>query len=94
MADVQVDRTWCVSVRTKVLGPTNTRGARIRVWRGDTTYAGDQFGITIPCDQVSAEPHVDAVAQYLSAVDDSWDGRWVVAWLDDGMVAVRAGGVS
>ena len=85
-----------VSIQVRVLGPTNYRGTRLRVWRGDCAYRDDEYGWTLPWDDAlnGSDNAVAAVRHYLANVDqryaDSWLLRsWHVAGLgNDGWVAV------
>lgn len=86
------------AIRTKYLGPTDSRGSRIRVWRADSTYRDDPHAITVPWDYAVyvGENHAHAIAQYVTEAGwttSEWGpGRWVVGGGQDGNVAVWATG--
>ena len=69
------------AIRTKYLGPTNTKGSRIR--------ASDEDGnsITIGAHRLSGEAVHRAAAEALCA-EMNWEGAMVAGSLEDGYVFV------
>lgn len=94
-----VDYAWCVGIRAKYIGPSNTLGSRWRVWRADETYRADPDAVTVPYDHAissGGEQAAAAIRVYLERKGDnaSWHGRWVVACASDSeYIAVKAGKV-
>jgi len=88
-----VENAYCVGVVAQYRGPTNTRGSRWRVWRGDETYASDPEAITVPYDHAlstGADNAGAAILQYLARKSDGWAGAWhVAASGHDCYVAIR-----
>ena len=80
-----------VSIRTKYLGPTNYRGSRVRVWRGDSSYRDDPNSLEIGWDYSSevSENHSAAVSAYVGRA--GWDGQWMCGATESGCVAVWVG---
>lgn len=87
------ENAWCVGVRAKYVGPTNTLGSRWRVWRADDTYRGDPDAVTVSHRHdlsSGADNAAAAIKVYLAGKGDGWDGRWIVACGDvNGYVAVK-----
>lgn len=89
MADnVTVEYAWCVGVRAKYIGPSNTLGSRWRVWRADETYRDDPDAVTVPYDYAissGGEQAAAAIRVYLAGKGDntSWHGTWRVACAGD-----------
>lgn len=90
----KVDYAWCVGIRVKCLGSTDTKGSR--VWRADESYAMDPDAMTLDYDHAlsGSENACEAVRQYLAqkaGTTSSWAGRWVLAGHGTAeYVAVRA----
>lgn len=79
-----VERAYRVGIRVRILPPTNTYGARFRVWRADENYSGDPDRVTVGYNHAlnSADNAAAAVRYYLGRKGehaDSWQGRWVLA---------------
>ena len=94
--ETTVEAAYCVGIRAKYIGPSNTLGSRWRVWRADETYRSDPDSITVPYDHAlntGAENAGAAIAKYLKRKTGhgaSWVGRWIVASAtDDSYVAVK-----
>lgn len=71
-------------ITTKYLGPTNTKGARIKV-ASDTGHAS-----TYPYDHSASNPHIAALGQYLK---QHYRGR-VIHWTQNtkgGLTAIVGG---
>ena len=70
------------AIETKYLGPTNTRGARIKAWceAGSVTIPFSYSGPT------QVEPHREAVETLVRKL--GWAGRWVLGGTYRGFVAV------
>lgn len=85
MSETTIERAYSVGIRVRILQPTNTAGARFRVWRSDENYGGDPDRVTVGYNHAldSADNAAAAVKYYLSRKDpehsDSWQGRWVLA---------------
>lgn len=96
MNETTVDYAWCVGIRVRYLGPTDTMGSRYRVWRADDSYAMDPDAMTLSYDHAltGSENACAAVRAYLAQKAgqiSSWAGRWVLAGANDSeYIAVRA----
>lgn len=68
------------AIQTKYLGPTNSRGARIKVW-------AEAGAMIVSYDHaLSAERnHVEAIRKY--AEKWGWFGRWTIGGAEKGYVA-------
>lgn len=92
--------SYSVGIRVKVLGPTNTHGTRLKVFRSDSTYADDPDRITVHWEYAlsGSDNGVAAVNAYLAGKmatehGDSWRGSWVMASASPNeWVAVKARG--
>lgn len=94
--NAEVDYAWSCSIRVRYLGPTNYRGSRWRVWRGDGTYAQDPDAMELGYNHAlsSSENALAMVRAYLKKKEDhsGWEGRWTMAGCGDSeYVAVKAG---
>jgi hypothetical protein len=49
-----------IAIHTKYLGPTNTKGARIKV----SAYCGATKTMSVPYDHSSHDPHEDAAYEF------------------------------
>jgi hypothetical protein len=81
-----------VALRARFYGPTNTRGARIRVSRFEWAGAGldpNRFSVEWDYSLSITENYVYAVREYVARA--GWNGDWVVTTCDAGAVAVYAG---
>lgn len=90
-----VERSYRVAIATKYLPPTNTRGARIAVWRADGPYRDDPDSIRVSWDHAEdiGENHRAAIAEYLerkrsSGNDWTTGGHWITGGTDTGQTAV------
>jgi len=73
------------AITAKYRGPTNARGARIRI---STEAFGSRL---LPYEHGAACPYAHAARLYLEALDLEWDGLWIAGGLPDGStVFVRA----
>ena len=74
------------SISTAYLGPTNYRGARVRVWAGDDR----RRGITLAWDYAldSERNQIRAVAAMIARL--GWHGAWTIGGLEPGLVAACA----
>lgn len=73
------------SITTKFLGPTNSRGSRIRA----TTASGKS--LTIPyCHESGHQSHAKAALALARKL--SWEGTLIEGWAKDGMVFVFESG--
>ena len=78
-----------VSVVSRFLGPTDCRGARVRVRRGDHRQGDKVLVVGWDYSLGVAENHAEAIRRYLVSLDnDSWSGDWVVSCAGDGYVGV------
>jgi hypothetical protein len=74
------------AISTKYLGPTDTKGSRIRA------FANDVRGVTVPWNyELENEENHRAAAEALLAKMD-WSGNLAGGWVKDGMVFVFVGG--
>lgn len=75
-------------IRCRFYGPTNTRGARIRVQRFDSWNGSDPNRMTVSWDHSLGlvENYVAAVQEYITRAD--WSGTWIVSTCDSGAVAM------
>lgn len=93
MAEATVDYAWCVAIRVKYLGPSNTLGSRWRVWRADETYNSDPDRKELGYNHAlsGSETACAMVRAYLKDKDsDAWSGRWVLAGADrESYIAIR-----
>lgn len=73
-------------IRCKYLGPTGTRGSRIKVARFES--GRDPYAMTVSWDDALdiAENYEQAVRLYIDHA--GWNGKWVVSTTTNGAVAV------
>lgn len=90
MTSTQVHYSQGVALRVRYLGPTNTSGARLRVWRADATWREDPHHLAVVWNHGlnGSDNAVQAVRAYLDAIPgeyaDSWTDRaWFVAGASD-----------
>lgn len=78
-----------VALVTKYLGPTNTRGSRIRARRADHRTGDPEVAVLYDYALNTTENHLAAVQALASKLQ--WDGargRWVTGGTAEGLVAV------
>lgn len=79
-----------VAVQSRFLGPTDTKGARVKVTRCDRTPEGLPVqSLTVSWDHSlsTSDNHTAAIKAFVDQL--GWDGTWVTGGTVDGLVAVR-----
>lgn len=92
--ETTVVESWSVPIVATYHGPTDTKGSRIRVHRGDDTYNGDPMRLTVGWRyELNASANfAAAVEQYIAAhnaAGHDWSGQWIVAGGRDTYTAVK-----
>lgn len=90
MSAATITPAHSVAIVVRYCGPTNSSGARFRIFRADGPYREDPDRLTVGYDYGATDAHVAALAQYLARKGDGWAGGWTVAGAGDrDYVAVR-----
>lgn len=98
-AKFRVTESCRAVLRCKYLGPTDSRGTRIKVSQFESAglravYGSDTNAVTVSWDDSLGvrENYANAVTVYLERA--GWNGEWTVATCDGGAVAVYVPGTA
>lgn len=81
-----------VAIKTKFLGPTNTRGSRVKATACDKgPFATAQRQVTVSWDHSLNSQDNHAAAAKALASKLGWDGEWNIADGGDVYIFVRTG---
>jgi len=81
-----------ITISTKYVGPTNTRGSRVKAVTGDNNHAtGKPDTITVPWDNARNSLDNHKAAAKALAERLNWDGEWQGGDTETGYVFIRFG---